>query len=85
MSLPIIKQVSGKKYHLILAIIMILKHATTLCVSGTSRVSAINQAESDYQKSNIGLQVAQYFTKAPQKYSVQDFVDFIVMHPIFFS
>ncbi|KAI0245365.1 hypothetical protein BJV78DRAFT_420649 [Lactifluus subvellereus] len=84
MSLPIIEQFSsGKKYHLILAIIMILTHATILCVSGASLVLALNQAESNYQMSNIGLQVAQYFTAAPQEYSVQDFVDFIIMHPIF--
>ncbi|KAI0249737.1 hypothetical protein BJV78DRAFT_1224435 [Lactifluus subvellereus] len=62
---------------------MILKHATTLRASGTLLVSALNQAESDYQKSAIGLQVAQYFTAAPQEYSVQDFVDFITRNANF--
>jgi hypothetical protein len=60
------------------AIIMILKHATALFASGSLLESALAQAESDYQKSNIGLQVAQYFTAAPQEYSLQQFVDFIM-------
>src|SRR6266704_599994 len=60
------------------AIIMIFKHATPLCGSGSLLKSALAQAELDYQNSDVGLQVAQYFTAAPQHYSVQQFVDFIM-------
>ena len=60
------------------AIIMIFKVSTTLHASGSSIESALTQAESGYQKSNIGLKVAQSFFAAPQKYSVQKIVDFIM-------
>ena len=57
---------------------MILKDSTILHASGSSTESALTQAESDYQKSNIGLKVAQSFSAAPQEYSVQKIVDFIM-------
>ena len=60
------------------AIITLLKHATTLRLSGFSRKSALAQAELDYQKSKIGSQVASYFTAPPHQYSIQQFVDFII-------
>ncbi|KAF5345228.1 hypothetical protein D9756_011487 [Leucocoprinus leucothites] len=39
---------------------------------------ALFQAHLDCQKLNIGLKITQHFTKPPQNYSVQDFVDFIM-------
>jgi hypothetical protein len=59
------------------AVIIILKHATTLHPFGFSAQSALAQAELDYQKLNISLKIAQHFTP-PQEYSVQNFVDFIM-------
>jgi len=60
------------------AIIIILKHATTLRLSGLLAEPALVQAELDYQKFNIGSKVAQCFTAPPQEYSVSNFVDFIM-------
>lgn len=60
------------------AIITILKHATTLCASGMLSSSALVQAELDYQNFNINSRAVSYFTAAPQGYSVQSFVDFIM-------
>jgi len=80
MALSIINQFSSgnRRFHLIIAIIMIFKESTTLRASGSSIESALIQAESDYQKSNIVLKVAQSFSAAPQEYSVQKIVDFIM-------
>jgi hypothetical protein len=60
------------------AIIIILKHATTLRLSRLSVNSALAQAELDYQKLDIGLKIAHHFTAPPQEYSVQNFVDFVM-------
>jgi len=79
MSMTLMKQLSsGSRYHLMTAIIIILKHATTLRPSGLSIQSALARAELDYQKLNIGLKIAQHFTAPHQEYSVQDFLDFIM-------
>jgi len=79
MSMTLMKLLSSGNggYHLMTAIIIILKHATTLRSSGLSAEPALARAESDSQKLNIGLKIAQHFT-AHQEYSVQDFVDFIM-------
>jgi hypothetical protein len=55
-----------------------LKHATTLRASGFSSDSALAQADLDYQKLNIGSQVASHFTAPFEQYSVQEFIDFIM-------
>jgi hypothetical protein len=59
------------------AVIIILMHATTLLHPGFTVKSALTQAELDFQKLDIGLKIAQHFT-APQGYSIQDFLDFIM-------
>jgi len=93
MSMSIMKKVSISRYsifmnkfftarntrhHLVIALITIMKQATTLRPSGLSSQSALAQAESGYQKSNIHSQTALYFPEAPQQYSVQQYVDFIM-------
>ena len=65
-------------YNFAVAIIIILKRATTLHLSGLYARSALNQAELDYQKLNIGLKIAQHFIAPHQEYCVQDFVNFIM-------
>jgi len=60
------------------AIVIILKHATTLRLSGLSAKPALAQAELDYQKLNIGSKIAPHFTAPPQEYSVSNFIDFIM-------
>ena len=59
-------------------IIIILKHATTLRLSGIHPKAALAQAELDYQKLNIGSKITQNFTALPQQYSVLNFVDIIM-------
>lgn len=93
MSMSIMKKVSISRYsifmnkfftarntrhHLVIALISIMKQATTLRPSGLSSQSALAQAELGYQKSNIHSQTALYFPEAPQQYSVQQYVDFIM-------
>jgi hypothetical protein len=80
MSMTLMKQLSSGNggYHLMTAIIIILKHATTLRPSGLSTRSALARAGLGYQELNIGLKIAQHFTAPYQEYSVQDFVDFIM-------
>lgn len=65
-------------YHLRLAIILILKHAAPLCLSGTSARIAIAQAESDFQNSNVASRIEEQFPGSYEEYSVEEFVHFIV-------
>jgi hypothetical protein len=67
------------------AIIIILKHATTLYASGSSVKSALTQAELDYKTSNMNLNIVQHFTAPPQEYSAQMFVDFVMDTPVCLS
>jgi len=83
MSLPTIQNLaimglnlSG--HHLTLAVILILKHATLLCLSNLSPESALTQAELAYQEANIDLRIQQYLRASSQEHSVQQFVDFIM-------
>jgi len=81
MSMSILEKLStssNTRHHLIIAIITIVKHATTLRPSGLLPRPALAQAESDYKKLNIGSKAASYFTGPLQQYSVQQIVDFIV-------
>jgi hypothetical protein len=55
-----------------------LKHATSLRLLSISSSSALNQAEINFKKLNIGLKIAQHFSAPPEEYSVQNFVDFIM-------
>ena len=70
--------IAAFNYDFAAAIILILKHATTLRLSGLYSKLALAQAELDYQKLNIGWRITQNFTAPPQQYSVPDFVDFIM-------
>ena len=60
------------------AIILILKHAASLCLSGTSARVAIKQAESDFQNANVASKIQEHFTGSYEEYTVEQFVQFIV-------
>jgi hypothetical protein len=53
------------------AVILILKHATFLCLSNLSPKSALTRAELDYQKANVNSIIQQYCTTSPQEHSVE--------------
>ena len=59
------------------AIILILKHAATLCLSGTSARVAISQAESNFQNANMVSKIEEHFTGSYEEYTVEQFVHFI--------
>jgi len=71
--------------HLILAVILILKHATFLRLSKLSRVSALTHAELDYQEANIDLNVQQHLSASSQEHSVGQDADFIMATEIVLS
>jgi len=88
MSMPVIKNLSATSnnfFFLIIAIITLLKYATTLRPSGFSSKSALAQAELDYQKFDIHSKTALYFTAPLHQYSVQQLVDFIMSAHLFIS
>ena len=60
------------------AVILILKHATSLCLSNKSRESALSHADLHYQEANIDLKIQEYLTATSQEQSVVQFVDFIM-------
>jgi hypothetical protein len=60
------------------AIILILKHASSLCLSGISARRAITQAELDFQNANAGSKIEEQFTGSYEEYSAEEFVHFIV-------
>ena len=60
------------------AIILILKHAASLSLSGTSPRIAITQAESDFQNANVASKIEEHFTGSYEEYTVEHFVQFIV-------
>ncbi|KAN0137651.1 hypothetical protein V8E53_004702 [Lactarius tabidus] len=62
MSLPAIQNLvknSLSNHHLIIAVILILRHATFLRLSNKSE-AALTQAELDYQESSIELKIQEY-------------------------
>ena len=59
------------------AIILILKHAAVLCLSGISAKSAVTQAESSFWKANIMSQIGGHFTGSYQEYPVRQFIDLL--------
>ena len=61
-----------------IAIILILKHAASLCLSGTSARTAISQAESNFQNANVGSKIKEHFTGSYEEYTIGQFVHFIV-------
>ncbi|KAH9017264.1 hypothetical protein EDB84DRAFT_1522295, partial [Lactarius hengduanensis] len=64
--------------HLILAVILILKHATFLHLSNLSPESALTHAELDYQAANIDAKIQQYLMSSSQEHSVKQFTAFIM-------
>ncbi|KAF8265580.1 hypothetical protein EI94DRAFT_1735400 [Lactarius quietus] len=77
MSLPTIKKIFSTS-HLILAVILILKHATLLRLSNLSAEIALTQAELDYQEAKIDLRIQQHLTASSQAPSIELFVKFIM-------
>jgi len=65
-----------------LAVIIILKHATFLCLSDLSPESALTQAEKDYQKMNMKSTIQQFLTPSSQEQSVEKFAQFIMANEI---
>ena len=59
------------------AVILILKHATSLWLSNESE-SALTLAELDYQKANIDLKIQEYLKASSPKHSVEEFAHFIM-------
>jgi len=65
-------------YHLMLAVILILKHATFLRLSGLICESALSHADIHYQVANIDLKVQQHLAASSQEHTVLLFAGFIM-------
>ena len=59
-------------------IILIFKHASVLCLSGTSATSALTQAALDYQDANIMSTIVQHFPASYQEYTTEQFTVFLM-------
>jgi len=77
MSLPSIQNLTISDHHLILAVILILKHATFLRLSNLTSKSALSHADLDYQEANIDLKI-QLLMASSQEHSVVLFAHFIM-------
>ena len=62
---------------LVKAVTLILKHATFLSASMSSK-SALTNAEQKYRKGNIDVTIQEYLTACAAKQSVEQFVGFIM-------
>src|SRR5258708_23001158 len=61
------------------AVILILKHATLLCLSSfLYSSSALIQVEQNYQEANIDLKIQQYLKASSQEHSIKHYVGFIM-------
>ena len=65
------------------AIILILKHAAVLSISGTldtrsSIRNALTQAESNFQKANAMPKIQEHFTASCNDYTIDQMVDFLM-------
>ena len=60
------------------AIILILKHAAVLHLSGRSAKKALTQAESNFQKANIMSKIQEHFTASHTKYTIDQMVEFLM-------
>ncbi|KAN0134552.1 hypothetical protein V8E53_007698 [Lactarius tabidus] len=69
-------------HYLMLAVLIILKHATFLLLSNLSSKSALTQAEKDYQAGNIGSEIQQFLSASPQNPSKEQFASFIKANDI---
>ncbi|KAH8980220.1 hypothetical protein EDB86DRAFT_573320 [Lactarius hatsudake] len=63
-------------HHLILAVILIFKHATFLRLSNLASESALTCAELDYRNGNIDSFIQKYLTASSQEHSVELFAAF---------
>ncbi|KAN0131263.1 hypothetical protein V8E53_010967 [Lactarius tabidus] len=80
MSLPAIQNLVKKSldsHHLMIAVLIILKHATFLRLSNNLK-SALSQANLDYKKANIDLAIQQHLLVYSPKDSVEQCVGFIM-------
>ncbi|KAN0137574.1 hypothetical protein V8E53_004625 [Lactarius tabidus] len=78
MSLPTIQNLvknGFSNHHLIIAVILILRHATLLLPSNESE-AALSQAELDYQESSIDLKIQEYLVAFASE-DVSQFAGFI--------
>jgi hypothetical protein len=64
------------------AAILILKHATSLCLLRNSSKSAITQAELAYQEANTDLKIQQFLAASSQEHSIELFARFIMFTDI---
>jgi len=71
------KQKKSSHLHLLLAVTLILKHATFLRVS-LSPKSALTNAELNYQRANIDVTIEQHLKACASEQSVGQFVHFIM-------
>ncbi|KAH9001720.1 hypothetical protein EDB92DRAFT_95010 [Lactarius akahatsu] len=81
MSLPTIQNLTStglSGHHLILAVILILKHATFIRLSNVSPESALTHAELHYRHANIDSNIQQYLTTSSQEHSIELFAAFIM-------
>ena len=60
------------------AVILILKHATFLCLSNLSPESPLTHAELDYLEANIDLRIQQHLSTSSQEPSFELFAGFIM-------
>ena len=60
------------------AIILILKHAASLCISGIPARMALTQAELDFHCSNVASKIEKHFTAPYSDYTVEQFIAFLM-------
>ena len=60
------------------AVILILKHATFLLLSGLSWQLALVHADQHYQQANIDLKIQEYLAASSQELSVEQLASFIM-------
>ncbi|KAI9430926.1 hypothetical protein H4582DRAFT_1342458 [Lactarius indigo] len=87
MSLPTITNLTATRlgrYHLALAVVIILKNATSLRLSNLSPKSALTHAELHYQEANIDSKIRQLLTaSSSQEHSVELFSSFIMAMDVY--
>ncbi|KAH9027389.1 hypothetical protein EDB85DRAFT_2291540 [Lactarius pseudohatsudake] len=69
MSLPTVQNITHNGlsgHHLIIAVVVIFKHATFLRLKGLSSESSLTQAELDYREANIDLKIQEHLTGSSQ-------------------
>jgi len=79
LSLHIIQNliINKSSHHVMLAVTVILKHATLLRISNSSE-AALTNAALDYQRANVDESIQQYLTECVSELSVEQFAGFIM-------